>query len=220
MSYPSRISQIVLAIALVCAMMDCALAQSAPFGVGDRVTVGSTGESGIVIEIGGPQATGGTFIKVHLDRFGSATSVGVWYDSVLSKISAAGGSAQPPASPPPLAAPVAAPSAGPPPDARPQPVASPGRIVPGVYECYALTSGRLSPRLTLNIDIVDDSNYRDAAGGAGTYTYDASSGAIAFSGGGLEGQQAKYAQPSNPPTARNPPTITYVVSGDSCDLKF
>lgn len=96
----------------------------------------------------------------------------------------------------------------------------PGVIVPGLYECYALTSGHLSPRLTLNINIVDASHYRDAAGGAGTYTYDAGSGAISFSGAGLNGQRATYSMPANPPTARNPATITYVVSGDSCDLKF
>ncbi len=74
-----------------------ALAQNAPFSLGDRVTVGSTGESGIVIEIGAAQVTGGTFIKVHLDRFGIGTPTGIWYDSVLSRLSPdAGGTARPP----------------------------------------------------------------------------------------------------------------------------
>ena len=68
--------------------------------------------------------------------------------------------------------------------------------------CYALTSGRLSPRLALNCTIVDDSHYRDAAGGAGSYTFDGSSGRL------------------DPPTRNAPPNITDAVSGDSCDLQM
>ncbi|HTR83760.1 MAG TPA: hypothetical protein VMI56_04745 [Reyranella sp.] len=98
--------------------------------------------------------------------------------------------------------------------------AKPGAIIPGAYECYALTGGRLSPRLTLNFTIVDGRNYRDASGASGTYSFDAGSGGIVFTGAGLNGQRATYSQPATPPTRNNPPNVTYVVSGDSCDLKM
>lgn len=91
--------------------------------------------------------------------------------------------------------------------------------LPGLYECYALTSGHLSPRLALNLTIVDGASYRDYRGGAGTYTIDGA-GTITFVGAALNGQRAKYSQPSTPPTRNQPPNVTYVVSGDSCDLRF
>lgn len=112
-------------------------------------------------------------------------------------------------------------------DADPQPQlvqaqapASGGRSpIPGLYECYALTSGHLSPRLALNLTIVDGQTYRDFQGGAGRYTIDGS-GTMTFVGAALSGQRARYSQPSTPPTRNRPPNVTYVVSGDSCDLKM
>ena len=96
----------------------------------------------------------------------------------------------------------------------------PSSIVPGSYECYALSSGRLSPRLALNFAILDGSNYRDFSGAAGTYRFDAASGGLVFNGAALAGQRATYAQPSNPPTRNAPPAVTFAVSGDTCDLKI
>lgn len=105
------------------------------------------------------------------------------------------------------------------PQAAPRPQAQGHAPLPGLYECYALTSGHLSPRLALNLTIVDGASYRDYQGGAGQYTIDGA-GTITFVGAALNGQRARYSQPSTPPTRNRPPNITYVVSGDSCDLKL
>ncbi len=96
----------------------------------------------------------------------------------------------------------------------------PSSLVRGSYECYALSGGRLSPRMALNFTVLDGRNYKDAAGASGTYSFEATSGAMLFSGAALNGQHASYAQPSDPPSRNTPPAVTFTVSGDSCDLKM
>ncbi|MBS0547972.1 MAG: hypothetical protein JSR24_09490 [Proteobacteria bacterium] len=101
-----------------------------------------------------------------------------------------------------------------------QPHAVPGgraaAVLRGNYECYNF--GR--PRIMLNLSILDARTYRDSSGTTAHYSFDPATGMIVFQGGILDGQRATFAQPTNPPSARNPPTITYQVSGDSCDLKL
>jgi len=93
----------------------------------------------------------------------------------------------------------------------------PVRVFRGGYECFALSGGRLEPRLALNFTIVDDQRYRDAAGTSGTYRFDTGKATLTFAGGALDGQKANYVQASDPPTKAQPPSIHLVVSGDACD---
>lgn len=267
----------------------------AQFRVGDRVVVGSVGESGTVVEVGARQSTGGVSVKVHLDRLGAASpSVGVWYDSALSKV--ASGGAAPPAAARAQVAPVQvkppqraagtdmcktgdrvampagyhdkwldavvvavdpskpypcrvhplgyldtmdesfSPSMLKAPGAiKTEPVGNlandprlltmqgknafrPSKIMEGSYECYALTSGHLSPRMALNFTILGGNRYTDAAGASGSYDFDTASLGLIFRGAALDGQRASYAQPSNPPNKNTPPNVTFATSGDSCDL--
>lgn len=55
------------------------------FKVGDRVRVGSVNETGTIIAIGQQMRDGGTMVSVALDRFGN-TTVGVWYDTAMSRV--------------------------------------------------------------------------------------------------------------------------------------
>ena len=102
-----------------------ALAQG--FAVGQRVTIGSTGDTGTIIEVGTPLADGGTMIKVHLDRLGPGfPQVGAWYDTAMSRVTvtAAAGPAPkaPAAAPPPrVAKPAPAPKPAQPDPAIPDP---------------------------------------------------------------------------------------------------
>ena len=285
--------------ALFAMLLNCAVAAFHP---GDRVTVGSLGESGTVVEVGARQSSGGVLIKVHLDRLGAAyPNVGAWYDSAMSKVvlSAAAPVATPPQrtaaassvhAPEPTRAAagaqgscnvgqrVAMPAgfqdkwldavvvrvdAGKPYPCRVHPLGyldtmdqsfsasmlkapgtiktepvgnlandphllalqgkqafKPSKIVQGAYECYALSSGHLSPRMALNFSIQSDSRYADVSGAAGNYAFDAGSATLVFHGAALDGQRATYAQPSDPPNKNTPPNVTFVVSGDSCDLKM
>jgi hypothetical protein len=94
-----------------------------------------------------------------------------------------------------------------------------GALYPGKYECWTLSSGgsaSLEAAMALNFEILGASQYRDSAGAAASYQFDAGSGSIIFQGGALDGQKATYEQVSDPPTANQPPTVTFVVSGDSC----
>jgi hypothetical protein len=293
-----------LAAGLLLSVAQIACAQLA---VGDRVNVGSTGEGGIVIELGAPQSTGGVMVKVHLDRLGAANpNVGVWYDSALSKVVADRGAAQnsrgtgqreSPATHDKAQGPAPNQTRAPqssggackvgdrvampagyqdkwfdavvvavdpskpypcrvhplgyadtmnesfspsmlkvPGTVKTEPVGNltndpqllslqgkrafkPSKVLEGAYECYALSAGRLSPSMALNFRILGGGRYTDVAGASGTYTFDAASGAMVFEGAALNGQRANYAQPSNPPSRNTPPNVTFVVSGDSCDMK-
>jgi hypothetical protein len=92
-------------------------------------------------------------------------------------------------------------------------------LYPGKYECWTLSSGgsaSLEAAMGLNFEILGASQYRDSAGALAGYQFDAGSGSIIFQGGALDGQKATYQQVSDPPTANQPPTVTFVVSGDSC----
>jgi hypothetical protein len=92
-------------------------------------------------------------------------------------------------------------------------------LYPGKYECWTLsTGGSTSPEaaMGLNFEILDESQYRDSGGAMASYQFDAGSGGINFRGGALNGQKATYEQAPEPPTANQPPTVTFVVSGDSC----
>ncbi len=83
-----------VALAAVAWSIVSTAASAADFKVGDRVTVGSTGDQGTIIEVGRKLADGGTMIKVHLDKLGAGfPGVGVWYDSAMSKITGTGGTA-------------------------------------------------------------------------------------------------------------------------------
>ena len=278
----------------------------AQYRAGDRVVVGSVGETGTVIEVGARQSTGGVSIKVHLDRFGAANpNVGVWYDSALSKVgpassgSAAATRAAPPGAAQSPPAPAASSTRPPPPrvmangsckigdrvampagyqdkwldavviavdaskpypcrvhplgyldtmdesfsasmlkapgSVKTEPIGNlgndpqllalqgkqafkPSQVLQGAYECYALSSGHLAPRMALNFKILGAGRYSDVAGAAGSFDFDARSLGIVFRGAALDGQRATYAQPGNPPSKNSPPNVTFVTSGDSCDL--
>jgi hypothetical protein len=94
-----------------------------------------------------------------------------------------------------------------------------GALYPGKYECWTLSSSgsaSLEAAMGLNFEILGASQYRDSAGALAGYQFDAGSGAIIFQGGALDGQKATYERVSAPPTANQPPTVTFVASGDSC----
>lgn len=110
---------------LVLLLAGPALAES--FKVGDRVHVGSTNEDGTVIAVGQVLTDGGTFIKVHLDRFGAAyPQVGVTYDTAMVKVTVTGAAA-PAGNPAPTAPKQPAPKT---PAAVPQTPAQPAQINP------------------------------------------------------------------------------------------
>ena len=95
----------------------------------------------------------------------------------------------------------------------------PAVLVPGKYECWTFSSSgsaSLEAAMGLNFEILDASQYRDSAGAVANYQFDAGSGSLVFQGGALDGQKASYEQVSDPPTASQPPTVTFAVSGDSC----
>lgn len=96
----------------------------------------------------------------------------------------------------------------------------PNHILPGVYECYAFSGGRLEPRPGLNFVIMEGGQYRSGGGSFGRYDFDPASGRVSFQHGGLDGQTGKYEQASNPPARKQPPSITLTRSGDSCDLRL
>lgn len=57
------------------------------FNVGDHVTIGSTGDTGTIIAVGGPQANGGTLVKIHLDKLPPGfPDQGSWYDTAQSRV--------------------------------------------------------------------------------------------------------------------------------------
>ncbi|HYM31864.1 MAG TPA: hypothetical protein VEU47_11215 [Candidatus Cybelea sp.] len=129
-------------------------ANAADFQVGDRVMVGSTRSSGTVIEIGQALTDGGTMVKVHLDSMSPAfPNVGVWYDSLVSKVTVVGGGAAPaPAAPaPPQPAPPAPQDqkgALPPPAAPPavgSNTAPPGKVPVSAQACMQAIRANYPP---------------------------------------------------------------------------
>ena len=75
-------------------------AAAAAFKVGDRVIIGSTQATGVVIAVGQPLTDGGTMIKVHLDSLAPGfPTVGAWYDSATSNVTVTGSGAPPAQSP-------------------------------------------------------------------------------------------------------------------------
>ncbi|HEY1633093.1 MAG TPA: hypothetical protein VGF56_17390 [Rhizomicrobium sp.] len=88
----------------------------------------------------------------------------------------------------------------------------PAGLMTGKYECWHGTEASMA----LNFEVLDAHRYRDSGGMAGSYDFNAGSGALVFHGGGLNGVQARYEQASNPPTKSQPPTVTLKVSGDTC----
>lgn len=100
----------------------------------------------------------------------------------------------------------------------------PSRVLAGSYECFGYSGtykgGQLTPRIGLNFSIVDGGRYRDVGNVVGSYRFEAASASLVFHGGGLDGQQATYKQTSDPPTRSQPPSITFAVSGDACDLRM
>lgn len=99
-----------------------------------------------------------------------------------------------------------------------QPAARPTTILPGLYQCSARSGGQLVARLDLAFTILDGRTYRDVTGETGTFLFDASTGNLLFQGGKLSRLAAVYAQPTTPPIKGRPPTVTFAVSGDSCEL--
>ena len=82
--------------AALAALLAPAAALAQGFHTGDRVTVGSTGDTGTVIEVGQSLADGGVMVKVHLDRLGAGfPTIGAWYDSAMSRVTVTGGGAAP-----------------------------------------------------------------------------------------------------------------------------
>jgi hypothetical protein len=95
--------------AALAALLAPAAALAQGFQVGAHVTIGSTGDTGTVIEVGQQLADGGTMVKVHLDRLGPGfPTVGSWYDSAMSRVTVTGGRAAPAAAPRRAPAPVRA----------------------------------------------------------------------------------------------------------------
>lgn len=91
-------------------------------------------------------------------------------------------------------------------------------VARGSYECWGAGSGgQLSARMALNFTILDASHYRDWGGNAGTYSFDAASGAVTFQGAALGGQRGLYKQAVNPPTKTTPAQVFFQPSGDGCD---
>jgi hypothetical protein len=197
-----------------------------PWTIGQRVTVNGSDKKmdGVVVKIGDdkdPVVYKGC-TRVHFDYEGPDQKVGQWFcDPVGFGLVPVGPPAGPPVGPkagldnPPAALVLAR--------LGPEIAQAPGKpsaVLAGNYECYALTGGRLSPRGGLNFTILAGGTYRDAANTAGTYSFDAASSGIVFTGAGLDGQRASYAQPSTPPVKRAPPAVTFALSGDSCDLQL
>ena len=89
-------------------------------------------------------------------------------------------------------------------------------LYPGKYECYTFTDGELTPAGILNFQILGPHHYRDINGHVADYSFDAKSATLVFHGGTLNGQAATYEQTANPPAKTQPPTVTFKVSGDSC----
>jgi hypothetical protein len=79
------------------------------FNVGERVVIGSTGDTGTVLQTGQATAEGGIMVKVLLDKPTGPTVADreVWYNSRSSKVTPEPKSATPgqPAAPPPAPAP-------------------------------------------------------------------------------------------------------------------
>ncbi|MDE2227803.1 MAG: hypothetical protein KGL11_02025 [Alphaproteobacteria bacterium] len=99
----------------------------------------------------------------------------------------------------------------------------PTKVYPGAYECWTLSGGgaaSLQPAMQLNFTILDDRRYRDVAGTTGSYRFDPATATLVFQGGTLNRQRARYEQIANPPTAAQPPKVTLLVSGDSCDRRM
>ncbi|HEV2561986.1 MAG TPA: hypothetical protein VGT78_07575 [Rhizomicrobium sp.] len=92
----------------------------------------------------------------------------------------------------------------------------PTTLYRGKYECVTLTDGELVSAAILNFEILDAHRYRDLSGNVFSYSFDANSSTLVFHGGGLNGQVATYEQTANPPAKTQPPTVTFKVSGDSC----
>ena len=96
----------------------------------------------------------------------------------------------------------------------------PTQLYPGAYECVRRGDGHLVSAALLNFTVLDGNRYRDFAGTTSAYRFDPATGSVAFEGGALKGQSAKYSQPSNPPVKSQPPQVTLEKSGDACQLKM
>lgn len=100
----------------------------------------------------------------------------------------------------------------------------PSRVLPGIYRCRGVGGaykGALPvPRLGAFFTILDGSRYRDAFRVYGTYTFSMELGTIVFRGGARDGHRAAYEQRSEKPTRKQPPTVTFAASGDTCELRM
>jgi hypothetical protein len=96
----------------------------------------------------------------------------------------------------------------------------PTQLYPGAYECVTRSNGHLVSAAILNFTVLDGSRYRDLAGTTSAYRFDPGTGSVAFEGGALKGQSAKYSQASDPPVKSQPPQVTLEKSGDACQLKM
>ncbi len=88
------------------------------------------------------------------------------------------------------------------------------------YECVTLTDNQLVSAALINFTVLNDHQYRDAAGEIGTYQLNPQTGAVNFLSGGLFGQPAIYRQPSNPPVKSAPPQLNLTNSTDTCDAQI
>jgi len=67
-----------------------AAASGQGFQVGDHVTIGSTGDTGTVLEVGRPLPYGGFMVRIHLDRLAANPNISGWYDSTNSNVTVNG----------------------------------------------------------------------------------------------------------------------------------
>ena len=91
---------------------------------------------------------------------------------------------------------------------------APPKVATGSYECWANGAARL----LMNFTIKDGTRYTDSEGKPGTYSYDASSGKIAFKGGMLDGvMPAGFTSIYHEPKGK--PTVSYR-SGRGAEAAF
>jgi hypothetical protein len=90
-----------LLVLLACAGLWPVAAGAQTFSVGDHVVIGSTGETGVVRQIGQPTKEGGVMVKVLLDKPGGPTvdDREVWYNSKPYNVTVTA-KAAPPVTPP------------------------------------------------------------------------------------------------------------------------
>jgi hypothetical protein len=190
-------------LALTCAAAFATTASAATYQRGDRVSASPTQMDGFwqtCVVVQGPEGANKVYqLNCSKDPRDTASLMAVpekWMrPAAPASVPAAQGSISGSAS-------RSGPSGGPSPAPRPVPPASgaAGAVAPGSYECWAFNS----PRLTLNFTVTGPGTYRASDGSNGSFTFDAGSGRVTFTGYLAEalpaGFSAVYHEPKRRPT--------------------